>query len=81
MKGIKEMSGESRQIMGGDKKCRGCVYFFPHAGQVMLNQPKVGDCRRYPPTAFLPSPQQTASFFPPVQDVNNCGEWSPRLSS
>ena len=63
------------------RKCAKCKHFVVHGNQVLLNQPKVGDCRRYPPTAFLPNPGQTASFFPPVQDQNFCGEWSPKLSS
>ena len=62
--------------------CGTCRYF--HASSVDLSPGAVGDCWRYPPTAFpvpdrAPNGFRMVSGYPPVQRRHSCGEYEAKL--
>jgi hypothetical protein len=70
--------------------CDTCQYFIERddqrrgpGGVIDMGRPKVGECRRYPPNAFLiPSGtgMMNATAFPIVQaDTHWCGEHVPSV--
>jgi hypothetical protein len=61
------------------KECGACVHFVKSPADV---SGKVGQCRRYPPTALLvigPQGPSILSDFPPTKKEFFCGEWGVDL--